>query len=449
MNLQQHVKDFIKKRCDLTRPILLGLSGGPDSLCLFHLLLAIQKETGLKIHVAHVDHRWRPESQQEAHQLSLLAARYNIPFHLRVLEPSLLTGNLEAACREERLRFFSELSTQHDCQAVMLGHHANDQAETILKRLFEGGSVVGLVALQEEAKIDLLTIWRPLLAIPKEVLEQWLHERSLTPFDDSTNLDSRFLRGRFRTQIIPALNQTFGKNIQDPLCRFGEEAVQLRDYFDRLTNPYLKETLSSKLGLCLDLQKKCPQEPLVLKHLIKRFCAKEDLVLSYPQLQKATELILSGASNRHLAKGYQTLYIDRKRLFIPHAKALHSLPEERLPFQLGRTILGSWAIDVERSDQPTSTLNTSWKTLWQGSCETIIPFGDHHWTLPSPSDSYQGRNKTLGEWWTDHQVPAFLRYHIPVLVGEGHVKHEFLTGRSFVTDQNKDYVLIRFQLMDY
>lgn len=447
MNLYQIVYDFLKKRCDLTRPILLGLSGGPDSLCLFYLLLAITKEMALNIHIAHVDHSWRPESQQEAQQLGLLAAKYAIPFHLRVLDPSSLKGNLEAACREERIRFFSELSIQNDCQAVMLGHHANDQAETILKRLFEGGSMLGLTALQEEVRIGHLTIWRPLLTIPKRTLEDWLQAQSVTPFDDSTNLDPRFLRARLRTQIIPELSRTFGKNIQDPLCRFGKEAADLQDYFDRLTIPYMNSIVTSKIGRYLDLQTHCPHEFLEMRHLIKRFCSQGDLDLSYDQLQKASEMALSGVSNRHFTKGQHTLYVDRKRLFIPYASALKDLPKDRMPLHIGKITLGSWVIEVEKTDRSKPYANTSWKELWQGGCEAIIPLGDHHWALPSPADSYQGRKKTLGSLWTDHQVPAFLRDHVPVLVsGGGNVQHEFLTGRSSnLLRENEEGLLVRFR----
>lgn len=436
MDLQRHITDLIKKRCDLTRPILLGLSGGPDSLCLFHLLLATQKETDLNIHVAHVDHRWRQQSQQEAQQLSLLAAEHAVPFHLRILDPSSLVGNLEAACREERLRFFSELCVQHNCQAVLLGHHANDQAETVLKRLFESGSVLGLAALQEESLVGNLKIWRPLLPFSKEILEQWLKERSLIPFEDSTNLEHRFLRGRFRSQIIPELNRTFGKNIQDPLCRLGEEASELRNYFDKMTSAYMNTIIASPLGLYLDLQNERPLELVELRHLIKRFCLEGGLVLSYPQLQKAVEITRSGYSNCHFSKDRQSLYIDRRRLFIPQTEALRPLPTDRQPLQMGRTFFGNWVIDVESIAQPTSSKHTSWKTLWKGSCEAIVPYGDHYWTIPSPSNSYQGRKKTLGEWWTDHHVPAFFRCHVPVLMEKDHVHFEFLTGCS--NAQNKE-----------
>jgi tRNA(Ile)-lysidine synthase len=100
---------------------------------------------------------------------------------------------------------------------------------------------------------------------------------------------------------------------------------------------------------------------------------------------------------------------------------------------------------MEVADQSTPCQSFSWKELWQGSCEAIIPFGDYHWALPSPAESYQGRKKTLASWWTDHQVPAFLRHHVPVLVSDGNVQYEFLTGRSSpLLHQSKEYLLVSF-----
>ena len=87
----------------------MALSGGPDSLCLFYCLLEYRKRYGTPIHIAHVDHGWREESRQEVEILQRLAGNNQISFHLKTLNPTLMKGNLEAICREERYAFFAEL----------------------------------------------------------------------------------------------------------------------------------------------------------------------------------------------------------------------------------------------------------------------------------------------------------------------------------------------------
>ncbi len=325
MDLVKTIYHFLQKRCDINRPILLGLSGGPDSLCLFHLLLLVRQQIPLQIHVAHVDHGWRKESAEEARQLRVIVEKYALPFHLRVLDPAMLKGNLEAACREERLRFFSELCRQYGCQAVMLGHQADDQAETVLKRLLEGGSIMSLAALHEEILIDTLKIWRPLLAVPKNILETWLRERNIIPFDDKTNRDPKFLRGRFRTQIIPALSQEFGKNIQEPLCRLAKEASVLCDYLDTLVEPYFAFLVTSEMGLYLDLQEVCPLTMLEMKHLIRRLCEKGGFALAHDQLDQAAKITLIDEANRQFTKGGWTLFVDKEEALHPQWIELFAL----------------------------------------------------------------------------------------------------------------------------
>lgn len=319
MNPIAVVREFLKKYCDRSLPILLGLSGGPDSLCLFHVLLALKQEEPLKIHIAHVNHRWREESDDEAEQIRKLADRHAIPFHLKVLDPSGMRGNLEAASRQERLNFFAEICSNTGCQAIILGHHADDQAETILKRILEGGSITRLKAMQQESLMHLtkaIKIWRPLLMVPKLTLTDWLDREAIKAFQDKTNLDPKFLRGKFRTRIIPFLNQEFGKNIRSPLCLIGKEISELCDYLDAKTEPYVKKIIASTEGYSLDLQQDCPKEPLEIRHILRRMCERANFFLSYQQIDKGIEMILSNKAHQQLATKNQKLIIDRRRLLI-------------------------------------------------------------------------------------------------------------------------------------
>lgn len=154
---------FLIQHRKTNKPLLLALSGGPDSLALFHLLLEVSKEHSIPFAIAHVDHGWRPESGTEAEILKELAQKHDLGFHLKKLDPKSLEGNLEDACRSERLQFFKELCQAHEYEAVLMGHHADDAAETVLKRLFEGSSLKAVAGLQEVSCYDDLQIWRPLL----------------------------------------------------------------------------------------------------------------------------------------------------------------------------------------------------------------------------------------------------------------------------------------------
>jgi tRNA(Ile)-lysidine synthase len=219
--MENLLSDFLECNYIPGKPILLALSGGPDSLALFHLLVDCQKKMPLQLGVAHIDHGWRPESPREAEQLKHLVEHYHLPFHLKKLDPSRLKGNLEDASRRERLAFYRHLCSEYGYQAVLLGHQRDDQAETVLKRILEGASLPFLAGLEERTYLDGLMLWRPLLRISKRQIVYWLQERGIKAFEDSTNLDPKFLRGRFRSVIVPQLSKDFGKQVEGNLWKLG------------------------------------------------------------------------------------------------------------------------------------------------------------------------------------------------------------------------------------
>lgn len=314
--LLQAVTEFLRKRYKNEYPLLLAFSGGPDSLALLHVLLEYSRRFPLKVALAHVDHGWRPESAQEADLIGKMAAGLGLPLHIKRLDPKAMQGNLEAACREERLTFFGDLCREYGYGAILLGHHADDQAETVLKRTLEGVALPYLAGMHSETLLYDLKLWRPLLSVTKKQVLAWLEQRGLKGFEDSTNKDPRFLRGKFRTRIIPLLSEEFGKEIAPALCRLGEEAEQLHEYLNSQVAPYLDQAVSGPFGSLLDLSLNCPASPVISKHLIRCFCERHLFALSKDALETAALLLETGAANKQIKTGPHTLSIDRKRLSI-------------------------------------------------------------------------------------------------------------------------------------
>ncbi|MCH9609076.1 MAG: tRNA(Ile)-lysidine synthase [Chlamydiales bacterium] len=223
--VEQQFSSFLEGN-SLSRP-LLALSGGPDSIALFHLMVRAK----VAFEVAHVDHGWREESYREAKELEQLCQKHQIPFHLKVLE---IKGvNLEDRCRQERLAFFKCLN-----QHVLVGHHADDQAETVLKRIFEGARLNKLKGLSVVSKVEGVTLYRPLLSVRKEEILEWLDKNKLSYFNDSTNRDCRFLRSRMRVDLLPSLSKSFGKQVEPSLCRLGRLAAELDEHIEVLISSY-------------------------------------------------------------------------------------------------------------------------------------------------------------------------------------------------------------------
>ncbi len=398
------IKFFQKYRKE-EKPLLLGLSGGPDSLYLFYQLL----EHRIPFAAAHIDHRWRPESEREARLLAELCAKNNVKYYLKTLNPAEMRGNLEDACRNERLAFFHQIF-QEGYEAVLLGHHADDQAETVIKRVFEGAGLTALGCMAEVSCHHGMPLWRPLLTLSKAEILLWHKEHNQNPVDDSTNRDPKYLRPRMRNDLLPALAKSFGKEITGSLNAISEEANELNAYMEEKCAGFEKLLHPGPFGTYVDLNGYT--HPFEVKYLIRKTLKMFSLVLSRSELHACVRFILEKSGNKWVNR---KLYIDRGKIFI--------LPELTKPqfttCPLSESEMGGWRIAVDKgAGKPAA----HWTDVWRGEVRVFLPPGDYTLGAPDPA---------LDKWWTEHKVPAILRSQIPVLRKEGQVYGEFLTGRNF------------------
>jgi tRNA(Ile)-lysidine synthase len=304
----QEVKQFLEARHRPGAPVLVGFSGGPDSLALLHLLAACRRFLPLDLHLAHVDHGWRSESRKEAEKLKKEAA---LPFHLCRLKKNVKT---EDGARKERLRFFAKLYKKLGCQALILAHHRDDQAETVLKRLLEGAHLMSLGGILPEAQLEGMAVWRPLLNVSKKELLAWVGQKGLDPILDPSNADPRYLRARMRTVIFPGLEKQFGKEIAGNLSRLGSAAQELKEYLDKKTDPYFSLLKREKGHVSIDLNPLYPFEKLELKAFLKKLSDRESLSLSYEALEILCRLLESGAFKKKIIAQGKVIEIHRRTI---------------------------------------------------------------------------------------------------------------------------------------
>lgn len=448
--MKQHILNFLHLHLNPSKPILLGLSGGPDSLTLLHLLQECCQIFPFELGIAHVDHGWRKESRGQAQQLAEMVGKMGMPFHLVSLEPNVFSGNIEAFCREKRLEFFSGLCQKYGYQAVILGHHADDLAETVLKRVFEGASISLLSGIQPVVSIETMQIWRPLLAVRRKEILEYVSRHQLTPFHDETNLDPKFLRGRFRTSITPYIIQQFKKDITRPLQRLSEESIELKKYLDLNTEPLFSLIQSGGFGLFLDLSHHEPCIDIELKHLIKRFCEKGNLHLSYEQVLNSLQAVRSTAANKQYHSNHKRLYIDRKRMFLPYfpmdSTEIHQMkldPEKKQLETENRFHI--WKITTKCLPYVEGVNRCGWQDVWRGKFSLIVPLAKYSIGVVSPSHPFQ--SSPIGDLWTKSKTPAFFRTIVPVLLKNGEVFHEFLSSKKFFKlEKQQEALQITFQL---
>lgn len=247
--------DLIKKG----ENIVVGVSGGPDSICLLHLLWSIREEYSLGIYVVHLDHRYRgKESQADAEYVREFCRKLNIESHIfsiNVNEYKAEKGiTFEEAGRELRYKLFYEIAQRTESTKIAVAQNSNDQAETVLMRMMRGSGLEGLTAIDY---IRDNMIIRPLLDINRREIENYCTEFSLNPRIDKTNLEAIYTRNKIRLELIPYIQKNFNPNIIETLCRGANILRQDNEYLEEATKKALEniEIEGSKSKVRIDLKK--------------------------------------------------------------------------------------------------------------------------------------------------------------------------------------------------
>ncbi len=306
------IKNFLSSKLEGRGPLLLGYSGGPDSKALLYLLLECRRFYSFDLVLAHIDHGWRDESKREADEIQREAEKLKIQIFIHHLNSKDFTeGNLEEQGRNQRLKFFLEIYHRLNCQALLLGHHADDQAEVVLKRVFEGTSLYHLKGLEEDSELMNMRLWRPLLCVPKKQVIQWLSQKGLNYFLDPTNSSLQFLRGKMREEMIPLLQTSFGKEISSNLCRLAEESRDIRAYFSQINRELLDKIQNEEGSSSIDLKPFFPLPLLQIKYFLIEWMRREGAVFSRQILTGVAIALADQLSNRKFQSNQGLFMIDK------------------------------------------------------------------------------------------------------------------------------------------
>ncbi len=227
----------------------LAVSGGADSLALFHLMLPLCREAGIIPVVLHLNHGLRKESDEEERFVRSLAVNAKVPFHCHRAKLSSHKHDgvsLEMAARAARMGFFRQCVSMSALDAVATGHQADDVAETYLLRLARGAGAGGLAGLRPVSKTRDLILIRPLLAIAGAALRDWLRSRGLSWCEDASNHDETIPRNYVRHTLLPHLEQTWAPGLRARLCQSAETLREDDKLLDALASQQLASMLSDQ-----------------------------------------------------------------------------------------------------------------------------------------------------------------------------------------------------------
>lgn len=318
---------------DPARPVLAGVSGGPDSLC----LLGILQAAGYAVIVAHFNHRLRPEAELEAAAVSATARRLGLPFVSDSADVQQYaekhTLSLEEAARNLRYRFLFASAREHEAQAVAVGHTADDQVETVLMHFLRGAGLSGLKGMEYRSFLPVfdrqIALVRPLLALWHTDTEGYCKEHSLETHIDPSNADQAYFRNRLRHTLIPELkkyNPRFKESVLKTAHALQSDHATLQEVLEEAWKKVLVETGAGWMAFD---QPGLAKLSTGLRRNIMRRAAEtlqpEERDIGFDGLERAAEFAQSPA-------GLQIDFINGLFLFFEKGKIYLAAYDAELPF---------------------------------------------------------------------------------------------------------------------
>ena len=241
--------------------IVIGVSGGPDSICLLAILYKLINKYDLRVVVAHVNYGLRrKDSDLDEKLVKDLAEKHSLPIEVKyVTRYALRVSRSEEHLRQIRYDFFEKVRTKHRAGFIAVGHNLNDQAETVLARILRGTGLRGLGAI----KFRNNNIIRPLLNVPRKEILAYLRKNNLRFRIDKTNLGADFTRNKIRNKLLPYLVNNFNPNIEEVLYNLSRSVADDYDFINKFSSEWLK---TSKILSASRLSK---LHPAILREVIR------------------------------------------------------------------------------------------------------------------------------------------------------------------------------------
>lgn len=433
---------ILSDECGLTREntLLVGVSGGPDSLCLLDVLHRL----GYTVHVAHVNHDLRHDADNEQRLVEQIARQRGLPVSstkMDVLAYAEQTGiAIEEAARTLRYRFLFELAHQIEAQAVLVGHNLDDQTETVLMHILRGSGLNGLrgmlIRALPNAWSSSVPLVRPLLHIRRREIEAYCMENSLQPIQDSSNLDPSFTRNRIRLELIPQL-ESIQPTLSDQLLRLARLVGDDEDALQRAMNEAWSSCLleQGERYVSLDLKVLNPQPVAIQRRLFRQ--AAEILLsnlvdVTFDDIERAVMFVKRPPQTKRsdwtaglfLLIEESSLYIAGWEVELPMNSWPQWLTDQ--PGQLSKHgefalqdewVLRSYLVEYDAVVHQTAASNQDPYQAWLDAEQLIDPLFIR---TREPGDKFeplgmQGQRVSLKDWMIKHKLPRRARAGWPLI----------------------------------
>lgn len=413
---------------------IVAVSGGSDSVALLHIMLALQNQIGIDLHVASLNHGLRGvDGRADLEFVRELAGRWSLPFSLGEADVKSLAAEwglgIEEAARRARYDFLAGVAREQDGSAVVVGHHALDQAETILLHIIRGSGLRGLQGMRSVAAVPghrEIRLIRPLLRVTREQILSYCRERDLVFRHDKSNDDIAYARNYLRHEVIERLRRLNPK-AEDALIRLAKSAAVDDDFIsDSFAAIVLPKVRQSPDRWRLSKETFRALHPALRRRLLQAACATlgdQFTGLDFRATVAAIEWALTANTGARwqlvnqvrLRVSYDHLFIERTQA-APEAGPYRLIPTDTDLALSARVPLACFglSIDIDASKAPNRAdvrlalpADVELRLRTRRSGERFKPKG------------MGGRSRKLKNWMIDRKIPREIRDQIPLICADG------------------------------
>ena len=424
------VKTFCRQKelFALKDRVVVGLSGGADSVCLFLVLTELAKEWGLSLFPVHINHNLRgEEADRDQKFCEKLCRQHNLELQVvsvPVTELAKEKGmSLEEAGRMARYSAFATVKEQHKCHKIAVAHHKDDQAETVLFQLFRGSRLKGLSGMAANSN----NIIRPLLEITREEIEDFLKEKKQKYCIDSTNLEEEYTRNKIRHRIIPEALNICDRAVEH-LAEVAEYAGKVEKLLERLTEELFAASCrvdnSNNISVQIEVLTQAERilaERVIYEALCRVYGRKKDITAGYVAdcmdlLEKQTGKYRNLPDGVVVRKSFDILWIGREG-----AGKVFCYEVERFPYEvvlpgMGKKLCLSVVAREKLGENIPKSTYTKWFDYDKISKVVLVKPAEAEDEIIIYTD---GRKKQLADVFAEAKIPREQRTGFPVLA-EGH-----------------------------
>ncbi len=430
--------------------LIVGVSGGVDSMVLLHLVRELSRELPIRVIAAHLNHTLRgKESERDERFVRETCSAWGIPLEAGREDVGALArtgmGSIQMAAREARYAFFRDVLEKRNGRFIVLGHHADDVGETVMLRFLRGTSVHGLGGIPEQKG----PIIRPLLAFTRREIQSYAQKHQIPFVEDSSNRKMAYLRNRVRHELIPEIERHYQPSLSRHLVRYAAYFGEIQSFLEEACQAIFREMVGEDGSIDLQGFRQMPRA--LQRAFLELFLLRNEKIdhpLSFQQLDGLLTLIASSGGTRRieLRKGFWAVR-EYDRLFFTDSPDLPEIRPAVCP------VPGSVDLREIHNRLEVSLVAKRPMRFRSNLQEATIDgdrLGQELWIRAfRPGDRIEMAGTVkVKKLFIDAKIPARYRRRIP-LVGSGDdiiwVGGVGVNRRYYVTDKTQCLVHLRFR----